>query len=114
MQRQLAVIQTGPTCKSFHLGTLKIQNPGEWVQPPASLVARMVKNLPATQETRVRFLGREDTLEKGMALYSSILAWRIPWTEGPGRLQSMGLQIVRHDRTTNTHTQGVRWRTLGS
>ena len=57
----------------------------------------MVKNLPAIQETRVRSLNWEDLLEKGMAINSSILAWRIPWTEEPGRLQSMGLQRVRHD-----------------
>ena len=50
----------------------------------ASLVAQMVKNLPAIQENRVQFLGREDPLEKGMATHSSILAWRIPWTEEPG------------------------------
>ena len=49
-------------------------------------VARMVKNLPAMQETRVQFLGQEDPLEKGMATHSSILAWRIPWTEESGRL----------------------------
>ena len=55
------------------------------------------------QETRVQSLGWEDTLEKGMASHSSILAWRIPWTEGPFRLQSMGLQRVRHDWVTNTH-----------
>ena len=55
-------------------------------------MAQLVKNLPAKQETRVRFLGREDPLEKEMATHSSILAWRIPWTEEPGRLQSMGLQ----------------------
>ena len=54
----------------------------------------MIKNPPAMQDTRVQFLGREDTPEKGMALHSSILAWRIPWTEGPGRLQSMGSQRV--------------------
>ena len=54
----------------------------------------MVKNLPAVQETRVRSLGQEDPLEKGT---SSILAWRIPWTEEPGRLQSMGLPRIRHD-----------------
>jgi len=53
------------------------------------LVAQMVKNLPVMQETCVRFLGQEDPLEKGMAHHSSILAWRIPWTEKPGRLQSM-------------------------
>ena len=52
----------------------------------------MVKNLPAMQESWVQFLGGEDALEKGMATRSSILAWRIPWTEEPGRLQSMGLQ----------------------
>ena len=58
----------------------------------ASLVAQMVKNLPAMQETRVWSLGWEDPLEKGMATHSSILAWRIPWTEEAGRLQSMGPQ----------------------
>ena len=57
----------------------------------------MVKNLPAIQETRVQSLSREDSLEKGMATHSSILAWRIPWTEKPGRLQSIGLQRVGHD-----------------
>ena len=57
----------------------------------------MVKNLPVTQETQVRSLGREDHLEEGMAAHFSILAWRTPWTEEPGRLQSTGLQRVRHD-----------------
>ena len=52
----------------------------------------MVKKLPILQETQVQSPGQEDPLEKGMATYSSILAWRIPWTEEPGRLQSMGLQ----------------------
>ena len=56
-----------------------------------SLVAPMVKNLPAMQETRVPPLGREDLLEKEMATHSNILAWRIPWAEEPGGLQSMGL-----------------------
>ena len=55
-----------------------------------SLGAQMVNNLPATWETRVRSLGQEDPLEKAMAIHSSILAWRIPWTEEPARLQSMG------------------------
>ena len=64
----------------------------------------MVKNLPAMWETWVRFLNREDALEKGMATHSSILAWRIPWTEKPSGLQSMGLQRVGHNRATNTHT----------
>ena len=57
-----------------------------------SLVAQSVKNLPAMQETWDRFLGREDPLEKEKATHSSILAWRIPWTEEPGRLQSMWSQ----------------------
>ena len=57
----------------------------------------MVKNLPAMQEIQVLSLGWEDPLEKGMATHSSILAWRIPWTEEPGELQFMGLQRVRHD-----------------
>ena len=61
------------------------------------LVAQMVKHLPTVQETQVQALGREDPLEKEMATHSSILAWRIPWTEEPGRLQSMGSQRVRHD-----------------
>ena len=55
-----------------------------------SLVAQMVKNLPAMQETQVQSLGREDPLEKGRATHSSILAWKIPWTKEPGRLQSIG------------------------
>ena len=62
----------------------------------ASLVAQMVKNPPAVQETQVQSLAREDPLEKGMATHSSILAWRFPWTEEPGGLQSMGSQRVRH------------------
>ena len=56
-----------------------------------------MKNLPVMQETRVQSLGGEDPLEKGMATHSSILTWRIPWTEEAGRLQSMGLQRVGHD-----------------
>ena len=57
----------------------------------------MVDNLPAVQKIWVHSLGQEDPLEKAMATHSSILAWRIPWTEEPGRLQSMGLQRVRQD-----------------
>ena len=68
----------------------------------ASLVAQLVKNLPVVQETRVRSLGWEDPLEKEMATHSSILAWKISWTEEPGGLQSMGSQRVRHDWVTNT------------
>ena len=63
----------------------------------ASLVAQMVKNLPAMQETQVQSLGQEDPLQKGLATHSSILAWKVPWTEKPGRLQSMGSQRVGHD-----------------
>ena len=66
----------------------------------ASLVAQSVKNLPAMQKTQVRFLGLEDPVEKEMANHSSILAWRIPWTEEAGWLQSIGLQRVRHDLVT--------------
>ena len=58
----------------------------------ASLVAQMVKNLPAMQKTWIRSLGQEDPLEKGMATHSSILTWKIPWTEELDRLQSMGSQ----------------------
>ena len=58
---------------------------------------KMVKHLPAMRETRVRSLGRQDPLEKEMATYSTTLAWKIPWTEESGRLQSMGSQRVRHD-----------------
>ena len=63
----------------------------------ASLVAQRLKRLPAMQETWVRSLGQEDPLEKEMATHSSILAWRIPWTEEPGGLQSTGLQKVGHN-----------------
>ena len=62
----------------------------------ASLVAQTVKRLPAVRETRVQSLGWEDALEKEMATHSSTLAWKIPWTEEPDRLQSMGLQRVGH------------------
>ena len=72
----------------------------EW----ASLVAQTVKNLPAMQETWVPSLGREGPLEKGMATHPSIPAWRIPWTEEPGGLQSMGSQRVTTEQLA--HTQG--------
>ena len=70
----------------------------------ASLVAQTVKNLLAMRETWVQFLGCKDPLEKGTATHSSILAWRIPWTEEPGGLQSIRLQRVGHDWVTNTYT----------
>ena len=67
---------------------------GKW---GASLVAQMVKNMPAMQETCVQSLGQEEPLEKGMATHSSILSWRIPCTGEPGGLQSMGSQRVGHN-----------------
>ena len=72
--------------------------------PRASLVAQMVKNLSAMQETQVQSLDGEDPLEKRMATHSSILAWGIPWTEEPGRLQSMGWQRSGHNWVINTFT----------
>ena len=63
----------------------------------ASLVAQTVKNQPAMQKTQVQFLGFKDPLEKRRATHCNILAWRIPWTEEPGWLQSMGLKRVGHD-----------------
>ena len=67
----------------------------------ASPVAQMVKHLPATWETQVQSLGQEDPLKKEMATHSSILAWKIPWTEEPGMLQSMGSQRVGHNWVTS-------------
>ena len=78
------------------------RSPGEEIGYPLQyswlfLVTQTVKNLPAMQETWVQSLGWEDPLEKGMATHSSILAWRIPWTEESGGLHFMGLQRARHD-----------------
>ena len=70
-----------------------------------SLVTQMVKHLPTMWETWVQSLGREGLLEKEMATHSSILAWKIPWTEEPGGLQSMGLQRVGHDWGTSLHSK---------
>ena len=67
------------------------------IQPLAWIVAQMVKNLPAMQETWIQFLGLEDPLEKEMANHSSVLAWRIPWPGETGGLQSMGSQSIRQD-----------------
>ena len=64
---------------------------------PTTLVAQMVKHLPTMRETWVQSLGQEDPLEKEMSTHSSALAWKIPWMEDPGRLQSMGSQRVRHN-----------------
>ena len=80
--------ETVETVTDFILGGSKIS---------ASLVAQTVKRLPTMRETWVPSLGREDLLEKEMATHSSILAWKIPWMEEPGRLQSMGTQRVGHD-----------------
>ena len=66
------------------------------------MVAQTVKNLPAMQETQIQSLGQEDSLEKAIAIHSSILAWEIPWTEEPGGWQSWGLQRVGHDWVINT------------
>ena len=74
-----------------------LSSPSEVIGTRASLGAHTVKNLPAMQETQVRPLGWEDPLEKGMATHSSMLAWRISWTEEPGGLQSMGSQRVGHN-----------------
>ena len=70
----------------------------------ASLMAQTVKRLPAMRETWVPSLGQEDPLEKEMATHSSILAWKIPWTEEPGGLQPVGSQRVRHDLVTKQQT----------
>ena len=75
----------------------------------ASLVAQRLKRLPPMRETRVRSLGWEDPLEKEMATHSSILAWRIPWTEEPGGLQSTGSQRVRHDWMTLLYLLTLPW-----
>ena len=83
---------------------LTLTNPGQFKRASlmwASLVAQRVKHLPAMWEAWVRSLGQEDPLEKEMATHSSILAWRMPWTEEPGGLQSTGLQRVRHDWATS-------------
>ena len=70
------------------------------------LIAQWIKNLPSMQEARVRFLGGKDPPEKETAAFSSIVAWRISWTEEPGRLQSMGVTRVGHDLTTKPPSQG--------
>ena len=82
----------------YHRQTLYHLNQGSPLSPlRASLVAQKVKRLPAVRETQVLSQGWEDLLEKEMATHSSILAWKIPWTEESGKPQSMGLQRVGHD-----------------
>ena len=78
-----------------------------FIRCTTSLLDQTVKNSLAMQETWVQFLGQEDPLEKGMATHSSILAWRTPWAEEPGGLQSMGLQRVRNNWASNT--LGLPW-----
>ena len=77
-------------------------------------MAQTVKTPPASAGDPVLSLGREDPLEKGMATHSSILAWRVPWTEEPGGLQSVGLQRVEHDGATNTFTYHATTMTQGN
>ena len=92
---------------------------GKWekLNGMASLVAQMVKNLPAMRETQVWSLGQEDPLEKGMDTHSRILAWKIPWTEETGRLQSMGSQAIvqgcKESDTTEQLTLSLSWATGG-
>ena len=84
---------------SDHSASIELTSlPFKWASP----VAQIVKDLPAIQETWVRSLGQEDPLEKGMATHSSILAWKIPWTEEPGGLEFMGSQIDTTERPLNT------------
>ena len=83
--------------KGHQLDDLNIKKGNVYQFWRASLIAQLVKNLLAMQETWVQFLGWEDPLEKEMAIHSSILAWKIPWTEDPDRLQSMGSHRVRHN-----------------
>ena len=101
--RRILETQTGwrgsPTCVFSDERCFKIFLSSDW----ASLVAQTVKCLPAMLEPWVWSLSREDPLEKEMATHSSILAWEIPWTEKPGRLQAMGFQRVRHDLVTKQH-----------
>ena len=103
----LSSVRLGPSCCLSHSLSLSPCSGFDFSLCPclsvstsirASLVAQMVKILPARGETQVQPLGWEDPLEEGMAVHSSILAWRIPWTEEPGGLQSMGSQSQTHTR----------------
>ena len=86
-----------------HMSAFYCLCPEEWYDVHShfiALVVQMVKNLPVIWETQVLSLDLEDPLKKGMATHCTIFAWRIPWTEDPGRLQSMGSQRVRHNTST--------------
>ena len=87
----------GAWCRLLSMGSQRVRH--DWVISLNNMLR--LKHLPGMPETRVRSLGWEDSLEKEMATHSSILAWRIPWREEPGRLQSMGLQRVRHNWVTS-------------
>ena len=92
-----------PPCPHLDLELLASRlrgNKSQLLSPPGIPGGSVVKNPPAMQETRVRSLGQEDSLEKEMATHSSILDWKIPWTEELGRLQPLGLQRVRHNSVT--------------
>ena len=103
---QLSIIYLATTEITWNLNNLyliKYKNNIMLLYYWAFLVAQLVKNLPAVQETWVRYLGWEDPLEKEVATHSRILAWKISWTEEPGGLQSMRSQRVGHDWATNTY-----------
>ena len=89
--------QAGIKIARRHINNLRYADNTALMAEETSLVAQTVKRLPTMRETQVQSLGWEDLLEKEMATHSSILAWKIPWTEEPVRLQSMGSQTVRHD-----------------
>ena len=99
-----------PCCSEWPVGQQHwttwgpVRNAESWTSPWASQMALVVKNPPEMWETRGQSLGWEDALEEGMAIHSSILAWRIPRTEVPSRLQSMGSRTVGHDWVTNHST----------
>ena len=111
MESSARRILTTTTKRSEKCATFWVKKKGEKIMYThsslISLVVQMVKNLPAMQETQVCSLCWEDPLEKGMATDSSILAWRILWTEEPGRLQSMGSRRVEHDQQLTLSQQLV-------
>ena len=97
----------------FHSAIFPLSK-SRWLCFGASLVAQMAKNLSTMQDTWVQSLGWEDSLEKGMATHSSILAWKIPWTGEPGRLQPMGFQRIRRDWSDLACTQGTNHKSFSN